>query len=161
MVGLVSYSGIPRHADQQQIEFCIVAMVRISRVLSGRQVFPKHVSMIYVRSEGRSKFARFLGKDIEFGGNADEISFPAGSAEWALLDADPRLNKILLKNCEESLKARNGKRGSFRVMVENTIAPCFASLLIGCCETVVAFWLVGPCRHRISRLGGYRDTNTL
>ena len=76
----LTYSGIPRHADQQQIEFCIVAMVRISRVLSGRQLFPKHVSMIHVRSEGRSKFTRFLGKDIEFGGNADEIGFPAGSA---------------------------------------------------------------------------------
>ena len=119
----LSYLGIPRHADRQQIEFCMVAAVRVSRVLSGRPLFPKHVSMIYVRTEGRSKFARFLGKDIEFGGNADEISFPAGSAEWALLDADPRLNKILLKNCEKSLKARNGKRGSFRVTVENTIAP--------------------------------------
>ncbi len=44
----LSYSGIPRHADQQQIEFCIVAMVRISRVLSGRQLFPKHVSMRFM-----------------------------------------------------------------------------------------------------------------
>ena len=79
--------------------------------------------MIYVRSKGSSKFARFLGKDIEFGGNADEIGFPAGSAEWALVDADPRLNKILLKTCEESLNARNSKRGLFRITVENTIAP--------------------------------------
>lgn len=119
----LTYSGIPRHADQQQIEFCIVAMVRISRVLSGRRLFPKHVSMIHVRSKGNSKFAGFLGKDIEFGGNADEIGFPAGSAEWALVDADARLNKILLKTCEESLNARDGKRGSFRITVENTIAP--------------------------------------
>jgi AraC-like DNA-binding protein len=119
----LTYSGIPRHADRQQMEFCIVAMVRISRVLSGRQLFPKHVSMIHVRSEAGSKFARFLGKDVEFGGNADEIVFPAGSAEWTLVDADPRLNKILLKNCEASLNARNSKRGSFRITVENTIAP--------------------------------------
>jgi AraC-like DNA-binding protein len=119
----LTYSGISRHADRQQIEFCTVAMVRISRVLTGRQLFPQHVSMIHVRSNGSSKFARFLGKDVEFGGNADEIGFPAGSAEWALVDVDPRLNKILLKTCEESLNARNSKRGSFRVRVENTIVP--------------------------------------
>jgi hypothetical protein len=27
----LTYSGIPRHADRQQIEFCILAMVRVSR----------------------------------------------------------------------------------------------------------------------------------
>ncbi len=42
----LSYLGIPRHADRQQIEFCMVAAVRVSRVLSGRPLFPKHVSMI-------------------------------------------------------------------------------------------------------------------
>jgi AraC-like DNA-binding protein len=119
----LTYLGIPRHAEQQQIEFCLVAVVRISRALSGRQLFPKHVSMIHVRSKGSSRFARFLGGDIEFGGNADEIVFPAGSADWALVDADRRLNKILLKTCEESLDARNSKRGSVRIKVENTIAP--------------------------------------
>ena len=55
--------------------------------------FPKHVSMIHVRSEGRSKFARFE-KISNLAATLDEISFPAGSAEWALLHADPRLNKI-------------------------------------------------------------------
>jgi AraC-like DNA-binding protein len=119
----LTYSGIPRHADRQQIEFCIVAMVRISSVMSGRQLFPKHVSMIHLRSKGSWKFVRSLGKEIEFGSNADEIRFPAGSAEWTLVNADPRLNKILLKTCEESLNARNSNRGSFRVTVENTIAP--------------------------------------
>ncbi|MGB8740109.1 MAG: AraC family transcriptional regulator ligand-binding domain-containing protein, partial [Xanthobacteraceae bacterium] len=29
----LTYSGIPRHADRHQIEFCIVAMVRVSRLL--------------------------------------------------------------------------------------------------------------------------------
>jgi AraC-like DNA-binding protein len=119
----LTYSGVPRYDDQQQIEFCIVAMVRISRLLSGRQLFPKHVSMIHLRSQGNSKFKRFLGKDIEFGGNVDEIVFPAASAEWPLVEADPRLNEILLKACEESLNAYNSKRGSFRITVENAIAP--------------------------------------
>jgi len=119
----LTYSGIPRHADRQQIEFCILAMVRVSRLLSGRQLLPKHVSIMHVRSKGISKFAHFRGRDIEFGSGADEIAFPAGCGEWALTNADPRLNKILLKVCEESLNARKTKTGAFRVTVENTIAP--------------------------------------
>jgi AraC-like DNA-binding protein len=117
------YSGIPRHADQQQIEFCILAMVRVSGLLTGRQLLPKRVSMMHVRSEGISKFAPFLGRNIEFGSDTDEIVFSAGSAEWALVNADPRLSKILLKVCEESLNARDGDTGAFRVTVENAIAP--------------------------------------
>jgi AraC-like DNA-binding protein len=119
----LSYSGIPRHADRQQIEFCIVAMVRVARLLSGRQFFPKGVSMIHARSTGLSKLARFLGKNIEFGSDADEIAFPAGSARWALVNADPRLNKILLNVCEESLNSRKRNTGPFRAKVENAIAP--------------------------------------
>src|SRR5262245_11081524 len=119
----LSYSGIPRHADQHQIEFCICAIVRMSRVLSGRRLFPKRVSMMHLRSGGIAKFAGLLGKDIEFGSDADEIGFPAGSAEWALVDADPRLNKILAKTCEESLTSCKKNTGAFRITVENTISP--------------------------------------
>ena len=98
----LSYSGIPRHADRHQIEFCILALVRVSRLLSGRHLLPKRVCMMHVRSEGISRFARFLGNDIEFGSDGDEIAFSLGSAEWALVNADPRLSNILLKVCEES-----------------------------------------------------------
>jgi AraC-like DNA-binding protein len=117
------YSGIPRHADQQQIEFCIVAMVRLSRALSGRQFFPKHVSISHVRPRGPAKFAGVLGKGLEFGSDADEIEFPGGSAGWALVHADARLNKILLKTCEESLHSRKSNTSRLRVTVENTISP--------------------------------------
>ena len=117
----LAYSGIRRHADRHQMEFCIVAMVRVSRLLSGRQFLPERVSMLHVRSEGISTFARYLGNDIEFGGGADEIVFPAGSADWALVNADPRLNKILLKMCDDTLTAPKSNN-ALRVTVENTIA---------------------------------------
>jgi hypothetical protein len=47
----LNYSGIPRHADCQQIEFCVVAMVRVCRVLSGRQFLPERVSLMHARLE--------------------------------------------------------------------------------------------------------------
>ena len=49
-------------------------------------------------------------------------SRPTGSAEWALVDADPHLNKILLKVCEESLNARKRNPTAFRTTVENTLS---------------------------------------
>ena len=119
----LTYSGVQRHADRHQMEFCIVAVVRISRLLTNRRLIPQHVSMIHIRSKGTSEFARFLGKDIEFGSDVDEIIFPAGSAEWPLFDADRRLNKILLKVCEESLNARKSNTSAFRISVENIISP--------------------------------------
>ncbi|WGD56080.1 AraC family transcriptional regulator [Bradyrhizobium sp. CB1650] len=117
------YSGIPRHADLQQIEFCIVAIVRVARALSARQFAPRHVSISHIRRRGVAKFAGLLGKDLEFGGPADEISFPIGSADWGLVHADARLNKILRKVCEESLSSRRSNTSALRVQVENMIAP--------------------------------------
>jgi AraC-like DNA-binding protein len=119
----LNYSGISRLADRQQMEFCIVAMVRVSRLLCGRQLLPKRVSLMHVRSEGISKLARVLGSDIEFGSEVDEIAFPVGSAELAPVNADRRLNKILLKTCEENLNARKANTGPLCTTVENAIAP--------------------------------------
>ncbi|GLR88462.1 AraC family transcriptional regulator [Bradyrhizobium iriomotense] len=117
------YSGVPRHADLQQIEFCIAAIVRLTRVLSGRQFFPRHISISHIRPKGIAKFASLLGKSLEFGGAADEINFPVGSADWALVDADKRLNKILRELCEESLSSRRSNTSALRVQVENTASP--------------------------------------
>src|SRR5215475_7716439 len=75
------YSGIPRHADVQQIEFCIVAIVRMSRTLTGRRFFPKHVSIGHLHPGGLARFVGVLGEGLEFGCDADEIDLPAGSAE--------------------------------------------------------------------------------
>ena len=117
------YSGIPRHSDLQQIEFCVVAIIRLCRVLSGRRFLPRHISISHIRPKGIAKFSSLLGKNLEFGGGADEINFPIGSADWALVDADQRLNKILRKLCEDSLGSRRSNTGTFRTQIENTISP--------------------------------------
>jgi len=119
----LTYAGIARHVDRQQIEFCMVAMVRVSRALSGRRFFPTRVALAHVRPKGIAKFAGYLGKDIEFGSETDEIGLPPGSSEWPLVDADPRLSKILLKTAEETLSVRKKDTGPFRIAVENAICP--------------------------------------
>lgn len=117
-----SYMGVPRHADRHQVEFSMIAVIRVSR-LTGRSLIPKRVSLAHLRTKGVSNFASFFGNHVEFGSSVDEIVFPAGSAEWALVNADQRLNKILVKVCEESLSARNNKASGLRATVENSISP--------------------------------------
>jgi len=119
----LNYSGIPRHTDRQQIEFCVGAIVRVCRLLSSRQFLPQRVSLMHSRSEEILGFPRLLGDNIEFGADADEIVLPDGSAKWPLANADQRLSKILLKVCEDTLNVRTITSGAFRIMVENAIAP--------------------------------------
>jgi len=107
----LSYIGIPRHAARHQMEFGIVAAVRMYRFLTGRQLSPTHVSMVHLREKGAAAFARILGTEVAFGSEVDEIVFPPGAPELPLVNADPRLNKILVevqRGRSERTKARCG-----------------------------------------------------
>ena len=123
----LSYAGVPRHADRHQMEFCIVAAVRMYRLLTGRQFAPTRVSMVHLREKGAAAFARVLGTEVAFGSEVDEIVFPSGAAEFPLVDADPHLNKILIEVGEEALKARKRAVGTnvgpVRMLVENAVTP--------------------------------------
>ena len=81
----LSYTGIPRHVDRHQMEFGIVAAVRMYRFLTGRQFSPTHVSMVHLREKGAAAFARILGTEVAFGSKVDEIVFPPGAPEFLLL----------------------------------------------------------------------------
>ena len=109
------------------MEFCIVAAVRMYRLLTGRQFAPTRVSMVHLREKSAAAFARVLGTEVAFGSEVDEIVFPSGAADFPLVDADPHLNKILLKVGEEALKARKRAVGTnigpVRMLVENAVTP--------------------------------------
>ena len=117
------YSGVARHTDRHQIEFCVLGVVHLCRLLTGRNVVPRRVSMAHVRSKGTAEYARFLGSEVEFGSDVDEIVFPEGSAEMPLVEADHRLNKILSKVCDDTLNARGRNVSALRVSVENALTP--------------------------------------
>src|SRR6266480_1281687 len=63
----LNYSGVQRHSDRHQIEFCMFAVLRICRVLTGQNLVPQHFSISHYRSEGTSEMARFVGTKVEFG----------------------------------------------------------------------------------------------
>jgi AraC-like DNA-binding protein len=117
------YSGVGRHQDRHQIEFWTTSLLRMSRELTGVRLVPSHVSFVHLRSRGASELARFFGRDIRFGADADEVTFARRLRDLPLLNADPYLNRLLVTYCERAVTRRNRPPGSMRTKVENAIIP--------------------------------------
>ena len=118
----LSYYGVPRHSDTHQIEFCMFAVLRICRVLTGQHLVPQHFWISHHRSGTSSEMARFVGTAVEFGATTDEFALNANARELPLIHADPYLNNLLLKFCEAALTDRRGNVSQLRTRVENAIS---------------------------------------
>ena len=58
---------------------------------------------------------------MEFGADVDALAFPLTAGNVPVVSADPHLNKLLIRYCEEALARRPAHRGSFRSGVENEV----------------------------------------
>jgi AraC-like DNA-binding protein len=117
------YVGVSRHRDRHQAEFHMTILVRICRQLTGLRLLPIHLRLTHLRKNRSPEFAEFFGDDIEFGAPVDELAFARRIRDMPVVSADPYLNELLIKYCEEALSHVPGRRGSFRASVENAIAP--------------------------------------
>jgi AraC-like DNA-binding protein len=118
----LSYSGVPRHTDRHQIEFCLFAALRICRMLTGQNLVPQHFSISHYRSEGTSEMTRFVGTKVEFGADADEFALNVDARGLPLTHADTYLNDLLLKYCEAALADRRDDMSGLRARVKNAIS---------------------------------------
>jgi len=119
----LSYSGVARHSDRHQVEFCMFAVIRICRLLTGRNLVPQHFSIAHHRSGDISEMARFVGTNVEFGADADQFVLNLDARELPIVHADSYLNRLLLKHCEAALAAvRRGDTSPLRTRVENAIS---------------------------------------
>jgi AraC-like DNA-binding protein len=118
----LGYSGVSRHSDRHQIEFCMFAGLRLCRMLTGQNLVPQHFSISHYRSEGTSEMARFVGTKVEFGADRDEFALNLDARELPLIHADSHLNDLLLKYCEAALADRRGDMSQLRTRVENAIS---------------------------------------
>ena len=118
----LSYSGVPRHSDRHQIEFCMFAVIRICRVLTGQNLVPHYFSIAHHRSGGISEMQRFVGTKVEFAAETDEFALDADARDLPLIHSDNYLNNLLRKNCEAALADRRGDLSSLRTKVENAIS---------------------------------------
>lgn len=119
----LSYSGLPRHQDRHQMELFAYSCLRLCRRLVGRNFSPVSVKFIHHRSGDTGQIRRLFGCDIEFDADVDEISFDIRMMELPLVAADPYLNQLMMKMCDETMAVRSTNISPFRTIVENTIAP--------------------------------------
>jgi AraC-like DNA-binding protein len=118
-----TYVGIKRLSDRHQIESFVTSLVRICRQLTNRHLLPRCVKFVHRRNGGATALEKFLGCDVTFGAASDEVAFPGTVKQMPVVSADPYLNELLIKYCEEARSHREAGRLTFRVAVENAIAP--------------------------------------
>ena len=117
------YVGIERLSDRHQMESWVTSLVRICRQLTNRHLLPSSVKFVHRRKGGAPALEKFLGCDVTFGAATDEVAFPGTVKQMPVVSADPYLNKLLIRYCEEARSHREAGRLTFRVAVENAIAP--------------------------------------
>jgi AraC-like DNA-binding protein len=117
------YAGVARHSDRQQMELLVTTLIRICRALTDRRLAPTAVRLVHRRLGESSELEKFFGCRIEFGADTDEIIFHKEAAQLHLVGADPYLNEILLRYCDQALTHRRSHASSLRITIENAITP--------------------------------------
>jgi AraC-like DNA-binding protein len=118
----VKYVGVERLSDRHQIEAWVTFVVRICRQITNRQLLPCSVTFIHRREGGCPEMDAFMGRKVTFGAGADEVIFVGTAQQTPILDADPYLNRLLVRYCEEA-RSHRVATSTLRVEVENAIAP--------------------------------------
>lgn len=114
--------GISRLSDRHQIEFFVMLLVRLCRHLTGRELVPGRIRFMHGREHLPADLRAYFGCEIEFGADADEVLLPHEAGEAPIVSADPYLNALLERYCEEAIEGRGGKSSEWRVSVENAMA---------------------------------------
>jgi len=118
-----SYVGVARYPDRHQIEFFMTVLIRTCRQLTGQELRPRRVTLTHLRTDEFKEIEEYFGCSVLFGDLVDEIAFSGLAARAQLSSADPYLNALLLKYCDEARAARATKPSALRLSAENAIAP--------------------------------------
>jgi len=119
----LSYAGVARHSDQQQMEFLVTTGIRSCRDLTGRDLKPTAVHLVHRCSKKRSQLEDYFGCGVIFGAEADRISFDRKVGQLPVVRADPYLEEILLHYCEQALANRHTNSSSLQSRIENLATP--------------------------------------
>jgi AraC-like DNA-binding protein len=119
----VRYAGVARHSDRQQMEFLVTIVIGICRTLTNNRLRPTAIRLAHRRPSDASEFERFVGCQIDFEEDTDEIVFDENARQLRVSGADPYLNEMLVRYCDEALLHRRRNASSLRIAVENAITP--------------------------------------
>ena len=120
---VLNYVGVERRLDRHHIEFWLVSIIRLCRELTNRRLVPSRIRVVHYRPKMPAELRSFLGCEIEFASTVDEVVFPGAVKLTPISSADPHLNQLLIKYCEEALDRRGPERTTLRSTVENAMAP--------------------------------------
>lgn len=120
---VLKYVAIERTSDRHQIEFYLTSLVRLCRQLTGRELRPARIRLMHRRSEEFPELTRFLGSEIEFGSNLDELVFEESARLLQVVSADPHLDRLLTRYSDEAIAHRPTGQSRLRPSLENVIVP--------------------------------------
>lgn len=117
----LAYENVDRASDRHQIEFWLVALVRVCRAVTGNRLAPRLVKVRHARPGEHPEFRAFLGCDVQFAADADVIEFPLLFSTLPIVGADVHLNKLLLHYADQALGRAPSQRNTVRSRVEDVV----------------------------------------
>ena len=118
----IEYLDVDRSSDRQHIEFWMLTIIRICRTVTDSRLAPRRIRLRHSRPQIPADIRAYLGCEIEFDADADEISFSAAAAALPIVGADVYLNRLLLEYANEALRReRQPRRASTRASVEGEV----------------------------------------
>jgi len=118
----IEYANVDRSSDRHQIEFWLVALVRICRKITDGRWAPLRIGVRHSRKGTPPEFRSFLGCDIDFGNGADEIVLSKSVHSLPAVGSDPHLHNLLVGYANEVLAHRSSRStASVRTRVEDVL----------------------------------------
>ena len=115
--------GVARHTDRHQVEFWARTLVRLCQTLTGTSIKPIRVTFAHPRCGASGELDAFFGCEVAFASEHDDVVFARGASQLRLVHADPYLNQVMIRSCDQVLSHQARLASSIRVRVENTLAP--------------------------------------
>lgn len=108
-------------SDVQNAEFWLFSLLRLCRDLTSTRIAPERVTFRHHRPSLPVEVRKFLGCDVTFDANADELVLPRYVEALPVTRSDQFLHRLLVRYAEEALVERTMDPTSLRFRVERAI----------------------------------------
>jgi AraC-like DNA-binding protein len=130
----LEYVNVDRLTDKHQAEFWLVTLVRICRKLTDTRLAPLQLKVRHFRDNTPAELRAFLGCEVEFSADADEVVFPGQFASLPIVSHDRFLNHLLVQYAEEALARRSPEQENFRADIESVLTQLLPNGRVGASE---------------------------
>jgi AraC-like DNA-binding protein len=119
----LSYVDVDRRSDRHHMELWLCSMVRMFRLLTDTRIAPQELKVRHFRDSTPKDFREFLGCDVTFGADADEIILSKATISLPVVGSDRHLHELLVRYAEDALAHHPDASAALRFKVEKAIAP--------------------------------------